>query len=500
MDKKKEKKPSKNNVGKVSKEGEVKKMTLTEKNKNSQDLQLRTIGGSLWKDIRSIYKFKEILGGGHFGTVRSAYRKDKDPQKLVAIKSISKKNISKKDFDEMIKEVELLTIMDHPNIVKLHETYNDEYYFHIVMDLCKGKDVFDKIIEEGSITEMEVSSIIYKVLSAIVYCHEMGICHRDIKPENILFENQNNQGEIKIIDFGLSRKYDTQVNMHTVLGTPYYVAPEVLKGNYNNKCDVWSIGIFTFVMLSGQPPFRGKTNNEIFNAILNNELSFPSKYFNAISDEGKDFIRKCLVKDPNLRMSSKEAITHKWFYNISAKIHSKSNLDSKILINLKEFCWPEKFKKLVLKFIVNEMSNKEIEKLRETFCAMDLDKSGFISSEELEKGFKNVGLSVSKEELDRLVKNIDDQNNGKIDYSEFLLAAMDFNKNVDKEKLSSAFNYFDIDASGYISINNIEDAFLRFGKQIVNKKELNSIIEEVAGKGKDKITLDEFMKMFDMSK
>lgn len=467
------------------------------KKTDSSDLHLQTKGGSLWKDIRSIYKFKEILGGGHFGTVRTGYKKQGDPNKLVAIKSISKKNINQKDLDEMINEVECLSMMDHPNIIKFYETYNDEYYFHIVMSLCKGKDVFDKIIEEGSITEINVSTIIYKVLSAITYCHEMGICHRDIKPENILFENENNEGEIKIIDFGLSKKYDSQINMQTVLGTPYYVAPEVLKGNYNQKCDVWSIGIFTYVMLSGQPPFGGKNNNDIFNSITNSELTFPSKYFNAISEEGIDFIKKCLVKDPKQRMLAKEAISHKWFYNISAKIHCKSNLDPKILTNLKEFSYPEKFKKLVLKFLVNEMSNKEISKLREVFRAMDLDKTGFISNEELEKGFKTIGMNLSKEELADLIKKIDNKNNGKIDYSEFLLAAMDFSNNVDKEKLASAFSYFDIDDTGFISISNIEDAFLRFGMKIVNKEELNKIIEEVAGCGQKKITLHQFMKMFD---
>ncbi len=191
-------------------------------NLNSNDIhnELHTQGGSLWKDIRSIYKFKDVIGGGHFGTVRLAYKKNIEPKKLFAIKSISKKNINEKDLEEMIKEVEILSTLDHPNIIKFMETYNDEYYFHIVMEVAKGKDVFDKIIEEGVLTEDTVAHITYKVLSALIYCHSKGICHRDIKPENILFEHQSNEGEIKLIDFGLSRKYNDQEKMQTVLGTP----------------------------------------------------------------------------------------------------------------------------------------------------------------------------------------------------------------------------------------------------------------------------------------
>ncbi len=254
-------------------------LQLNKINKNNQNCQsmenkhsdntLMSIGGSLFQDIRKIYKFKDVLGGGHFGTVRIAYKRNEEPRKYFAIKSISKKNLKEKDLKDLIKEVEIISNLDHPNIIKLFETYHDEYYFHIVMELCKGKEVFDKIIEEESISEMKVSKIIYKVLSAIYYCHTNGISHRDIKPENILFENTDPDADIKLIDFGLSRKYNSDEKMHTILGTPYYVAPEVLKGNYDEKCDLWSIGAITYIMLCGEPAFSGKSNNEIFKKIMN---------------------------------------------------------------------------------------------------------------------------------------------------------------------------------------------------------------------------------------
>ena len=262
----------------------------TETSKGKKKIQ--TTGGSLNKDIRQFYKFKDVLGGGHFGTVRVSYRRsDPEPKKNLAIKSISKKNLTPKDFEDLMREVEILSSLDHPNIIKFYETYHDEYYFHIVMELCTGKEVFDRIIEEGHINEQKVAGIIYKVIHAISYCHSAGITHRDLKPENILFETSDPDAEIKLIDFGLSRKYDIKEKMHTVLGTPYYVAPEVLKGCYDERCDVWSIGCLAYIMLSGEPPFNGNSNNDIFHKIMNEELSFNRDKWKNVTKEAKDFIR-----------------------------------------------------------------------------------------------------------------------------------------------------------------------------------------------------------------
>ena len=172
--------------------------------------------------------------------------------------------MTQKDYDDLVKEVDIISGLDHPNIIKFYETYHDECFFHIVMELCKGKEVFDNICNHGYLRENKVQNIIFKVLLAIAHCHSRGITHRDLKPENILFESLKADAEIKLIDFGLSRKYSKDEKMHTILGTPYYVAPEVLKGNYDEKCDIWSIGAMTYLMLCGDPPFTGDSNNEIF--------------------------------------------------------------------------------------------------------------------------------------------------------------------------------------------------------------------------------------------
>lgn len=485
-----------------SPEIDINKLSLEDKKKQipeelHQSIELHTEGGSLWKDIRSVYKFKDVIGGGHFGTVRLAYKKNIEPKKLYAIKSISKKNITEKDLEEMIKEVDIISSLDHPNIIKFHETYNDEYYFHIVMEVARGKDVFDKIIEEGVLSENTVAHITYKVLSALVYCHYRGISHRDIKPENILFEHESNQGEIKLIDFGLSRKYHAQEKMQTVLGTPYYVAPEVLKGSYDERCDVWSVGAFMFIMLSGEPPFNGKNNNAIFKRILNEEVSYPPEKFKNVSKEAMDLMKHCLIKDPSKRLTAEQALHHKWFHNVYQEVHNKSKLDINVLKNLKSFSFPDKFQKMVLKFLINQMGEKELEHLREVFQAMDTDHAGALNKEELQEGFRKVGMKLSKEECEEIIDKIEDCEHGRINYSEFLLAAMDLKTNVDKERLITAFSYFDVDKTGQISTIDIENAMLRSGKKIINQDEVTKIIREAThGKETSKITLEEFLKMF----
>jgi calcium-dependent protein kinase len=190
-------------------------------------------------DIRTVYKFKKLIGGGHFGTVRIAYRKT-DPEKRYAVKSILRESM-KKDVAMLESEINILKELDHPNIVRFYETYIDYKYIHIVMQMCTGGELFDRIVKLERFSEKEAAELMKKILSAVQHLHERNICHRDLKPENFLFKNNKENAEIKIIDFGLSKKFSKQeTDMNTIVGTPFYVAPEVLSGKYDTQCDVWS--------------------------------------------------------------------------------------------------------------------------------------------------------------------------------------------------------------------------------------------------------------------
>ena len=453
--------------------------------------------GSLLQDIRKIYKFRDNLGGGHFGKVRLGYRRNEKPPPFYAIKSISKRNLTDKDLEDLIKEVDIISCLDHPNIIKFYETYHDKFYFHIVMELCKGKEVFDRIVEDGRIKEKKVCMVIMKVLHAISYCHSRGVTHRDLKPENILFETLDSESEIKLIDFGLSRKVFNDEKMHTILGTPYYVAPEVLQGEYDEKCDIWSIGALTYIMLCGDPPFKGNSNHEIFNKILREDVKFSSKKWEKISDDAKNFVKNCLIKIPDKRPNAIQCLNNLWFKDILNDVHSVNNISVDILNNLKNFSIKEKFTKMVIKYLLNTLTEKEKNIYKKAFYAMDYKHKGTIDIEDLEKSFQIGKVSIKKEDLEKLIKLVDENGKNSLDYTELLIAGINKQKLFNEEKLKMAFQYFDVNNSGIIEISDLKDAMLRFGKKIIYSDDVNKLIQEVTkNMNKDCLNWEDFINIF----
>ena len=453
--------------------------------------------GSLLQDIRKIYKFRDNLGGGHFGKVRLGYRRNEKPPPFYAIKSISKRNLTDKDLEDLIKEVDIISCLDHPNIIKFYETYHDKFYFHIVMELCKGKEVFDRIVEDGRIKEKKVCMVIMKVLHAISYCHSRGVTHRDLKPENILFETLDSESEIKLIDFGLSRKVFNDEKMHTILGTPYYVAPEVLQGEYDEKCDIWSIGALTYIMLCGDPPFKGNSNHEIFNKILREDVKFSSKKWEKISDDAKNFVKNCLIKIPEKRPNAIQCLNNLWFKDILNDVHSVNNISVDILNNLKNFSIKEKFTKMVIKYLLNTLTEKEKNIYKKAFYAMDYKHKGTIDIEDLEKSFQIGKVLIKKEELEKLIKLVDENGKNSLDYTELLIAGINKQKLFNEEKLKMAFQYFDVNNSGIIEISDLKDAMLRFGKKIIYSDDVNKLIQEVTkNMSKDCLNWEDFINIF----
>ena len=178
-----------------------------------------------------------------------------NPEKIYAIKTIIKEKISK-DMHLLKRELNILRSLDHPYIIKFYETYQDTRFFHLVIEYCSGGDLFEKLLKKGNFSNLETIKIMKKIFLAVKYLHENGICHRDLKPQNFLFEDENEDSEIKLIDFGLSNIYDNSNNeMKTIVGTNIFMAPEVFQGKYNYKCDTWSLGVISYILLTGNPPF-----------------------------------------------------------------------------------------------------------------------------------------------------------------------------------------------------------------------------------------------------
>ena len=442
-------------------------------------------------DIQKYYSFKRVLGHGHFGTVREAARLSDPSKKLFAIKSIPKEKI-KKDFKLMRRELELLHIVDHPNIIDFFETFEDERYVHIVMEECTGGDLFDHLITHGQYSEQEAAILLRKIISAINHLHRLNICHRDIKPENFLFQSPEKLSEVKIIDFGLATKFGEE-QMHTVVGTPYYVAPEVLQGNYGKECDVWSLGVLLYVMLAGYPPFYGDSQHEIFKRIIRGIYDFDREEWSDVSAEARDLISSMLVVNPAKRATTEKVLRHEWFSIF--EVQARPQVPLRILERLKRHHRPRKLRSEVLKVVVKLLSNEEINELRQAFEAIDTQNTGFITVEELQQAMTTAGLTVAGDEIAsnchaEIVREADYLHMGQLNYTEFVLATLDRKKVVTEEVLYNAFKQFDTENRGYITPEDLALVFQHAGYE-ADPTEYATMIQEYDLEG-EQIDFDSF--------
>lgn len=264
--------------------------------------------------LQQKYELKKELGRGAFSVVKLAV--NKKTKEKVAIKVIDRANVGKDYEKNLLMEMEILQRVHHPNIIQLHEMIEEDNKIYFAMELVTGGELFDRIVEKGSYTEEDAKVLVRKIVSAIEYLHDMNIAHRDLKPENLLVKSIADDTEVKIADFGLSKIIDEQKMMQTACGTPGYVAPEVLNAEgYDKEVDLWSIGVITYILLCGFPPFYAETVPEVFEQILKAEYDYPEEYWGEISAEGKDFINHLLVVDPKDRLTAKQALKHSWLHS-----------------------------------------------------------------------------------------------------------------------------------------------------------------------------------------
>lgn len=249
--------------------------------------------------VSKYYEIMNNLGDGGFGQVKQG--KHKKTGMVRAIKRILLESTSPVDIGKMMDEVNNLKRLDHPNIIKVYEVYQDPLYISIVTELCTGGELFSKIRELKHFSENRAAKYMYEIVSAVKYCHADRIVHRDLKPENILLENKSPDAKLKLIDFGTSHYIRPNSKMKRFIGTSYYIAPEVIAGKYDLKCDVWSLGVILYIMLSGLPPFYAKSDRELYKKIQSKPVRFKKSVWSSISKDAKDLIRSMLTKDPESR-------------------------------------------------------------------------------------------------------------------------------------------------------------------------------------------------------
>ncbi|XP_052156072.1 calcium-dependent protein kinase 14 isoform X1 [Oryza glaberrima] len=481
--------------------------------------------GRPMEDVKSIYTVGKELGRGQFGVTSLCTHKATGQR--FACKTISKRKLStKEDVEDVRREVQIMYhLAGQPGVVELKGAYEDKHAVHLVMELCAGGELFDRIIAKGHYTEHAASSLLRTIVEIIHTCHSMGVIHRDLKPENFLLLSKDEHAPLKATDFGLSVFFKEGEVFRDIVGSAYYIAPEVLKRSYGPEADIWSIGVMLYILLCGVPPFWAESEHGIFNSILRGHVDFSSEPWSRISHGAKDLVRRMLHSDPKQRISAYDVLNHPWIKEDGEA--PDTPLDNAVLGRLKQFRAMNQFKKAALRVIAGCLSEEEIRGLKEMFKSMDSDNSGTITVDELRKGLAKKGTKLTEAEVQQLMeavriatltriiwnctshsenfqtykmfvdlggkKQADADGNGTIDYEEFITATMHMNRMDREEHLYTAFQYFDKDNSGYITIEELEQALREKG--LMDGREIKDIISEVDADNDGRINYTEFVAM-----
>ncbi|OMJ72145.1 hypothetical protein SteCoe_29483 [Stentor coeruleus] len=458
-------------------------------NKNIQ-IQRQWFISSKTTDINADYVISKEIGSGAFGKVFLA--EDRKSLSLRAVKVIQK--IRVQDFQTFVNEIEILKKLDHPNIVNIIESYENERICYIVLEHCRGGELFDRLIKLNHFTEIQAALIMKQLLSAMIYIHNNNICHRDLKPENCLYITEDENSELKIIDFGFSVQAKEEDLFHDLTGTLYYIAPEMISGSYTKVVDCWSLGVILYVLLSGTPPFNGKDNNEILMNVYNGSYTFRPKTFKSVSDYAKDLISRLLTKDPNHRITAQEAYMHPW---IQGTIQSPYPvLPVNLLASIKNFMDSKNLKKASLMFIASKLTEVDIRNIRKHFKDIDVNGDGVISKTELVGVIKNLTPDISDDNLQILVDSLDINDNGNIDYTEFITGCLLRKNYSNSGYLESAFKHFDKDNSGLITVNEVKEVLN--GQEVVQNLLTNDVEQMIAEFDKNKDGCVDYREFIDM--
>ncbi|KAL9236304.1 hypothetical protein vseg_010991 [Gypsophila vaccaria] len=449
-----------------------------------------TILGKAYSDVKQHYALGKELGRGQFGVTYLCT--DRATGEQLACKSISKKKlVTKADREDMRREIQIMQhLSGQPNIVEFKGAYEDKLSVNLVMELCAGGELFDRIIAKGHFSEKAAASIVTQIVNVVHVCHFMGVMHRDLKPENFLLASKDHDAALKATDFGLSVFIQGGKVYRDIVGSAYYVAPEVLRRRYGKEIDVWSAGVMLYILLSGVPPFWAETEKGIFDAILQGHIDFESKPWPSISNGAKDLVRKMLTADPKKRITAAQVLEHPWLREGEA---SDTPIDGAVLTRMKQLRVMNKLKKLALKVIAESLPEDEIQGLKQMFENMDTDGSGTITYEELKEGLARLGSKLSESEAKALMEAADQDGSGSIDYIEFVTATMHRYRLERDDQLYKAFQYFDKDNSGFITTDELETAMRDFG--IADENCIKDILAEVDTDNDGRINFEEFVAM-----
>ena len=445
------------------------------------------------------YKIKKLLGIGSFGRVFLA--QNIYTSEFVAMKEIPKTSEDLLTDSEIMDEINILKNLDHPDILRIMEFYNTDDSYYIINEYCPGGELFDQV--NNIFSETQIAVMFRQILSGLAYLHSNNIIHRDLKLENILIKEVEKSKEtnedlfiLKIIDFGTAKIFDKNKKARAIVGSSYYIAPEVLKKKYNRECDLWSAGVILYMFIVGHAPFDGKNDKEILERIKYGKyLKNEERWLNA-SKEVKDLIQKLLVLEPEKRLTALEALKHPWFKVSNSNI-LYNNISKKEVLkciqNLLSYKINSKFEELVLAYIVHNMPRPS-----EAKCAIKLFKlankneDGKLLRNELKETLLHFVSEEFLSNFDEIFSLLDGDKNGYIDYEEFLRASLDRQYFINEDILNFAFNFFDKENTGYISRDKIKSYFI--GTKMTEEL-FATIFDEIDINKDGKIDFNEFKEM-----
>ncbi|KAA0025676.1 calcium-dependent protein kinase 28-like [Cucumis melo var. makuwa] len=408
------------------------------------------------KNFDERYTIGKLLGHGQFGYTYVAV--DKANGDRVAVKKIEKnKMILPIAVEDVKREVKILQeLTGHENVVQFHNAFEDDSYVYIVMELCEGGELLDRILKDSRYTEKDAAVVVRQMLKVAAECHLHGLVHRDMKPENFLFKSAKEDSHLKATDFGLSDFIKPGKKFHDIVGSAYYVAPEVLKRKSGPESDVWSIGVITYILLCGRRPFWDKTEDGIFKEVLRNKPDFRRKPWPSISPSAKDFIKKLLVKDPRARLTAAQALSHRWVREGGDA--SEIPIDISVLSNMRQFVKYSRLKQFALRALASTIGEEELADLRDQFDAIDVDKNGSISLEEMRQALaKDLPWKLKESRVLEILQAIDVNTDGLVDFTEFVAATLHVHQLEEhdsvkwQQRSQAAFEKFDIDKDGFIT-------------------------------------------------
>jgi len=403
-------------------------------------------------DIRSRYNMDRFqIGAGCYGTVFIATDKEM-PDRRVAVKKVIRTSSAAKPFQNLEKEIGIMKELDHPNICKLLETSTHGRVMYLIMELCEGGELFDRIIERKFISDRKCADILRQVCSALCYAHSKGIAHRDIKPENIVFCSKSPEDwTVKLIDWGLAHQF-TGSTMTAAAGSLAYAAPEVIDSDghagYTQACDLWSVGVVAYVMLCGKPPFWGNREQQLARSLAE-KYPLSAAPWDTMRPQAKEFVRSLLKASPAKRLTIGEALTHPW---LSKEEPETSENSEDVLKNMRHFAGTCTLQRLCITAVARQMDHHDLREIYEVFRGLDQNGDGVLSIAEVTEGFKTIFSADSQDvkELTAMCEALDSDESKCIDYTEFCAAGLHQKTFMQDEALWAAFCSFDSDGSGYI--------------------------------------------------